>query len=267
MRTRLPSALSVAALTLAMAFIVTACQSSSPGSSAQPSPSASTADDTAAVPAADESAVAAAPGYRARGNEPGWLAIVDGNNFTLDARYGELKVSGPVPDVAPDAEGARTWGPAIEGIRVTLSARRGPCRDSMSGMVYPDHVVLTLDDDTLSGCGGEPRDLLVGDTWRIEAIDGQATLAESAIDIAFDDGGRAGGAGSCNRYSAGYTLSGEGLNFGPVTSTLMACDQPLMDQEQRLHDALARVGRFDIGDDGALLLLAGDDKVAVRAVR
>jgi heat shock protein HslJ len=35
--------------------------------------------------------------------------------------------------------------------------------------------------------------------------------------------GRAAGFAGCNRYSAGYTLAGDSLTFGPAISTKMAC--------------------------------------------
>jgi heat shock protein HslJ len=35
--------------------------------------------------------------------------------------------------------------------------------------------------------------------------------------------GRAAGFAGCNRYSAGYTLAGDSLTFGPAVSTRMAC--------------------------------------------
>ena len=42
--------------------------------------------------------------------------------------------------------------------------------------------------------------------------------------IQFDPGaGRAAGFAGCNRYSAGYTLAGDSLTFGPALSTKMAC--------------------------------------------
>lgn len=272
MRRNILPVLFATAVSAVAAVALTACQPSAPPPESPPEASSSPgAGDTApAQPsgqAADEPAPAAASVYRARGNEPGWLASIDGNQFTLDARYGELQVSGPVPDIAPEADGSRSWEPAIEGYRVTLATSPGPCHDSMSGMVYPDRATLELDGESLSGCAGEPRDLLTGPAWRIEAIGSEATIPDSKVDIAFDDNSRVGGAGSCNRYTSGYTLDGEGLRLGPIAGTLMACEQALMDQEHRLHEALATVSRFDIADDGALLLLAGDDAVAVRAVR
>ncbi len=240
---------------------------------APPEPPSSLPSDAAVQDAAPNEATAADPVpaqarlYRARGNEPGWLATVDGESFVLSARYGELQLSGAVPEAVVQPDGGRSYAASIDGHDVVLAIAPGPCRDSMSGMTYPDRATLELDGESLSGCAGEPRDLLVGPAWRIEAIGGEAVVPGSMVDISFDDNGRVGGAGSCNHYGSGYTLDGEGLRLGPITGTLMACEQALMDQEHRLHEALKTVSRFDFDDGGALLLLAGDDAIAIRAVR
>jgi hypothetical protein len=47
--------------------------------------------------------------------------------------------------------------------------------------------------------------------------------------IQFDPiAGRAAGFAGCNRYSAGYSLAGGGLTFGPAISTKMACADPTL---------------------------------------
>jgi heat shock protein HslJ len=63
-----------------------------------------------------------------------------------------------------------------------------------------------------------------------------------------------------------FTLTGEGMQFGAMGSTMMACPEPLMKQERRMLDALEQVTRFDIAEDGALQLIGGEaDGVLVEA--
>jgi heat shock protein HslJ len=45
-----------------------------------------------------------------------------------------------------------------------------------------------------------------------------------------------------------------------MAATRMACAPALMDQEQRYFDTLAKVERYAVADDGALLLETGDGK-------
>ena len=46
------------------------------------------------------------------------------------------------------------------------------------------------------------------------------------------------GNGGCNTYNGGYTLDGDAVTIGPLASTMMACDQAIMDQETQLLAAL-----------------------------
>ena len=51
--------------------------------------------------------------------------------------------------------------------------------------------------------------------------------------------------------------------MGPIASTMMACAEPLMDQEQHFLGVLAEVRSFAIAPDGALSLRAADGREIV----
>ena len=120
-------------------------------------------------------------------------------------------------------------------------------------MPFPNTVTVAIGADTFTGCGGEPVTLLLGD-WMIAEINGKAPVTGSTPTLAFDAEGKLSGGGSCNRFFGGYTLSGEGLTVGDIGASMMACEEPLMDQEMLILDILEGVGRFEIGADGALIL-------------
>lgn len=88
---------------------------------------------------------------------------------------------------------------------------------------------------------------------------GALTLAFSAPDLLTGEAG-------CNRYTASFALSGEGLAFGRAAATRMACPGALMEQESGMLEALSEVARFDLDASGALLLYGGDE-VLIRARR
>lgn len=138
------------------------------------------------------------------------------------------------------------------------------CKDSMTGMPYPKSVEITMNRKSYKGCGGDPADLLLGDEWKIESISGVAVIGNSNVTLKFDENGRVGGSSSCNRYSGEYTLSGEGINFGKMAGTMMACTPELMAQEQSFLKVLAAVQRFSIRDDGALILDTGKQQLLAR---
>ncbi len=46
------------------------------------------------------------------------------------------------------------------------------------------------------------------------------------------------GSSGCNTFTGSYTLDGINVTIGPLASTMMACEQPLMDQETAFMKAL-----------------------------
>jgi uncharacterized membrane protein len=178
----------------------------------------------------------------ARGNEPGWIATLSRDGMTLSTEAG-ANLAIPLPAPQPLDHGLRF---ASQSLTITLNDRL--CRDTMTGMPYPQGVTVVADDTTLTGCGGDPARLLDGD-WSTDLGTGTVTFRLQA--------GRVMGQ-VCNRFSGSFALTTEGITFGPVVASKMACAAPLMQTEQALFAALSHTTRFDIADDGALVLLADD---------
>jgi heat shock protein HslJ len=104
--------------------------------------------------------------------------------------------------------------------------------------------------------------------WTVTRIGDTEVAEPTKVTIAFDidKSGVAGSAG-CNRYFGSFTLTGEGLSFGPgMGSTMMACEDNAMAAERAFLSAMTTVDRFDIDADGALLLISADAPV-MRAQR
>lgn len=97
-----------------------------------------------------------------------------------------------------------------------------------------------------------------GTMWLAEDVGGGGIIDRSHITLMLGDGGRASGSGGCNRYMAGYELSGEALRLQPAAATRMACAPALMDQESRYLGLLAQVARWRIEPTGALILTTSD---------
>jgi heat shock protein HslJ len=92
--------------------------------------------------------------------------------------------------------------------------------------------------------GGEAT--LEGTNWRLTSIDGQSPVAGSTITALFDTSGNVGGSSGCNSYGASYTVSGTGLTIGQTVGTLMACEEPLMQQESDYLAALSATASYAI---------------------
>lgn len=89
----------------------------------------------------------------------------------------------------------------------------------------------------------------------------QTALADIQVDAIFEEG-RVSGTDGCNLYSAGYELSGNKLSIQPGMSTLMACEESIMDQAQQFQNALASASSFRINGD-VLEILNADGKAVL----
>ncbi len=192
-----------------------------------------------------------------RGNEPFWRLDLAESGYTFQPSPDAAPLTGKLPEAYPSADGLRMDLGA--GLVLTLS--RTVCRDTMSGMPFPVAATLERDGQTLRGCGGKPDDLLAG-TWRVTQMGARAVPSEVELTIGFDPStGRVFGKSACNRYNGAYTLTGEGLSFGPAAVTMMACPEELMSLEQSFHKELAGISGFNVTDAGVLELRQGDDAV------
>jgi uncharacterized membrane protein len=91
-------------------------------------------------------------GFRAIGNEPGWLVEVGrGDAPTLHA---ELDFGSRRLDIAR-ATATRDGfsGTTADGTAVTLTTQRVACSDAMSGQGFPASAVLSVGGSTYRGCG------------------------------------------------------------------------------------------------------------------
>ena len=95
---------------------------------------------------------------------------------------------------------------------------------------------------------------LAGPEWRLEELLGAPVQGESPVTLSFLSEGRAAGAGGCNRYTGTWALKGDKLTLGKMGSTLMACPQPLMEQEGTYLRALETAKSYSFAPDGALVI-------------
>ena len=198
--------------------------------------------------------------FVARGHEPGWILRLIDSTMTYIGNYGSDTVTAPVASVSTN--GNVTTYATAPNIKLTATVKAETCADGATGMPHPYAVTVTHDTNAVSGCGGEPSSLLLGESWTVTEIAGVATVGTQPT-MTFMIAGKTAGTSSCNRYSAPYRLAGEGLTFGPAISTKMACPPPAMDQETKFLQLLGRVARFEIMADGALRLLTDDGQAIV----
>jgi heat shock protein HslJ len=83
----------------------------------------------------------------------------------------------------------------------------------------------------------------------------------STVTLSLADG-QAGGSAGCNLYAGMYQVEGESISFGEITTTLKACaDDKVTDQEQHYLAALQATGRYEL--DGHTLRIFYDNEAGV----
>lgn len=125
--------------------------------------------------------------------------------------------------------------------------------------------------DTGAGQTTEAEHSLANTIWMLVAFGepGAETpvIEGSTITLEFDAKGQAGGMGGCNSYGGSYSVNEGKLKFGEIVSTLIACtDQAITDQEQQYLQALRSASRFTVNDTG-LTILYNDEKGVLNFVR
>jgi uncharacterized membrane protein len=118
------------------------------------STAASAAVEGAPEAPAWEDARAQGVDFRAVGQEPGWmLNIYTEDKITLDWDYGQSKAEFPLTTPDTSQEGATRYTAQAGGHTLAVTIRRFPCQDVMSGAAFPSTVEVTINGQTLSGCG------------------------------------------------------------------------------------------------------------------
>ncbi len=195
--------------------------------------------------------------FRATGNEPGWRLDIDATELTLLAHNGKTRFVAPTPRAA-ETDGARKYVTRHDGSDIAVTISERPCTDTMTGMPYPQTVVVVFERETMNGCGGDPASLLAGAEWVVTEVTGVRFADGARVTLGFAEDGTVAGAGPCNRYTAQYVLTGESFTIRKASTTRMACAAQTQKQEQAFLDVLTKVNRFEIAPDGALVLHTSD---------
>jgi heat shock protein HslJ len=105
---------------------------------------------------------------------------------------------------------------------------------------------------------------LAGTSWEVIGVNnGQqaviSTLPDTTITADFGEDGTLSGNSGCNTYNGPYTVDGNQITIGPLSSTMMACGEPagVMEQEAQYLAALGTAATYQI--EGTVLELRAED--------
>ena len=118
----------------------------------------------------------------------------------------------------------------------------------------------------LAGCAWQGATLdLEGTQWQLESIEGAALISGSMITLQFDADGIAGGNAGCNSYGGNYSLEGSRIMFSELASTLMAClEEGMMEQEAVYLAALGSAQEVSLEGDRLAITSDGGTLVFVQ---
>jgi heat shock protein HslJ len=116
----------------------------------------------------------------------------------------------------------------------------------------------------LSACSAQESRSIVGSWQLIEFGPTGSTMPaveDSEAGLTFNEDGSVSGSTGCNGAGSEYTVEGDQIEFAPFVSTLMACEDPIMEQESTFHQVLNGTATYEI--DGDTLTLSRDGMVLV----
>lgn len=90
-----------------------------------------------------------------------------------------------------------------------------------------------------------------------------AAVPEAQAGLTFKEDGTVTGNSGCNGLGGSYKVEDDKVTFDQIVSTLMACDDPRMKQEDAVHRVLTDTATFKI--EGNTLTLANNGIVLVLA--
>lgn len=107
---------------------------------------------------------------------------------------------------------------------------------------------------------------LTGQVWGLTELAGKPLVPNSGISAQFTTDGKISGSAGCNQYAGTYTVSGNTIQIAsPLASTMMACAQEIMQQEDAYLKALGAAKTYAVSGD--TLTLSGADGKALASYK
>lgn len=110
----------------------------------------------------------------------------------------------------------------------------------------------------------EPSVSLIG-SWKLTSYGSAASnvLVEEGTEagLTFKEDDTVAGHTGCNGFGGNYTVEGEQITFSEIVSTLIACEEPLMLQEEAVLKVLTDTATYKI--EGNTLTLTNNDTILV----
>jgi heat shock protein HslJ len=98
-------------------------------------------------------------------------------------------------------------------------------------------------------------------TWYGPADSPVPAVEDKEAGLTFNEDGTVVGNSGCNGLGGSYSVEGNQVTFSEIVSTLIACEEPLMAQENAVHRVLTDTATYQI--EGDALTLSNNEMVLV----
>lgn len=119
----------------------------------------------------------------------------------------------------------------------------------------------------LSACSAknEESSASLTGSWKLTSYGSPTAPTDAVPDteagISFNKDGTVTGNAGCNGFGGNYSVEGDQVSFDQMTSTLMACDDPRMAQEDAVHKVLTDTASYKV--EGNTLTITNNDMALV----
>ncbi len=120
----------------------------------------------------------------------------------------------------------------------------------------------------LAACGTSPAQVdLAGTSWSLVSYGSSTSPTAAAAGVEtnldFNADGNVHGTMGCNGFGGEYSADGKSITFGPIMSTMMACEEPIMTQEITALHVMTGTTPFEVVGDTLTIHSADGNSVLI----
>ena len=127
-------------------------------------------------------------------------------------------------------------------------------------------TLLAMTASILAACSGAASPSIVGD-WKLASYGSPTNMTPAdpnvETEITFGSDSKLNGNVGCNSFNGDYKVDGNTVTFGPIASTMMACADPMMQQEGTVFLVFTKTATFTIDSSKLTITSADGESVAV----
>ena len=128
------------------------------------------------------------------------------------------------------------------------------------------YIVFILGVLALTSCAASGNSaVLTASAWKLASYGSpsnpKAALPDKNSSVVFGKDGRMNGNVGCNSFGGEYTVSANQIKFGPIMRTMMACQGPVMQQEDAVMQVFSGTVKYSLASGNLIITSANGETV------